>query len=117
MTHRQKIDRLIPELKAKGVGQYTMTAPPLFRMLWAFGIEIPPPLFMRFIPLAVFYGVTWSCLTAALFWFVGPPEVRPHILPVIAPFGIVMGLVAGLYFRWKAGALGLPSWENYGNSN
>jgi hypothetical protein len=38
---------------------------------------------------------------AALFWFVGPPEVRPHILPVIAPIGIVVGLVAAVYFRWK----------------
>jgi hypothetical protein len=72
---------------------------------------------MRFLPLAVFYGVTWSCLMAAVFWFIVPPEVRPHILPVIAPIGIVVGLVASGYFRWKAGALGLSSWETYENSN
>jgi hypothetical protein len=47
VTHREKLDRLLPELEARGVGQYTI-APPVFRLFWSIGLEIAPPLFMAF---------------------------------------------------------------------
>lgn len=52
VTHCQKADHLIAELGQEGVGPYTV-APPLFRLLWALGLEVPPPLFLGFFPLSV----------------------------------------------------------------
>jgi signal transduction histidine kinase len=52
VTHRQKVDHLIAELGHEGAGPYTV-APPLFRPLWALGMEVPPPFFLEFFPLTV----------------------------------------------------------------
>ena len=59
MPHRQKVQRLIEELGQQGVGSYTV-APPLFRLLWALGLETPPPFFLGFAKLAALMGITFG---------------------------------------------------------
>jgi hypothetical protein len=44
MTHRQKVDHLIEKLGHQGLS-CNVAAPPLSRLLWALGLEIPPPFF------------------------------------------------------------------------
>jgi membrane associated rhomboid family serine protease len=134
MTHRQKVDHLIEELRSRGLGASTV-APPLFRLLWALGLETPPPLFWRFIPLTllmgVFFGFFWGLFMALAFliWLVlgeglwlghgGGPLLSRGIfgLTVVAGgaavAGLLFGLVMAAYSRWKAAQLRLPSWENY----
>ena len=73
MTHRQKVDHLIEELGRQGVGTYAV-APPLFRLLWALGLEVPPPFFLGFRRLTLFWELPSasygpSCLT--LVWACG----------------------------------------------
>ena len=117
MTHSQKTDRLVSELKAKGVGR-NWSSPPLFRILWALGIEVPPPLFMHFFPLATLIGGFVFAMMAALrLWFLGLRADLPGdflIIPTTAGF---LGLLASWNFRRKAKKLHLPSWETYGISN
>jgi hypothetical protein len=117
MTHGQKTDRLISELKAKGVGR-NWSAPPLFRILWALGIEIPPPLFMHFLPLAVLIGgLFFAAMATFRLWFLGlRADLRGDFL-LLSTMSGVLGLIASWNFRRKAKRLQLPSWETYGDSN
>jgi hypothetical protein len=62
-AHRQKVERLVADLRQRGVSPYTV-APPLFRLAWALGLAVPPPLFLGFGPLALlmggFFGAFWG---------------------------------------------------------
>ena len=55
MTHREKIDHLLDEMARRGVGKY-IVAPPLYRLLWRVGLEVPPPLFQGFFSLFLVWG-------------------------------------------------------------
>ena len=73
MTQSEKVAHLISELKAKGINQYT-TAPPMFRALWAFGVDVPPPFFIHFFPLALLVGLPFGAAMAVFFWSVTSPD-------------------------------------------
>jgi hypothetical protein len=117
MSHGQKTDRLVSELKAKGVGR-NWSSPPLFRILWALGIEVPPPLFMHFFPLAVLIGGFVFAMMATLrLWFLGLRADLPGDFLLISTTAGFVGLLGSWNFRRKAQKLQLSSWESYGNSN
>lgn len=123
MTHQQKVEHLIEELGHQGVGSYTV-APPLFRLLWTLGLEIPPPFFLGFRELALLMGTFFGVLEGLL-WGIGmwlwvwqgeiPAAVAVAITLFEAMFaGLFFGLVMAWYGRWKAERLGLQSsWEDY----
>jgi hypothetical protein len=125
MTHRQKIDRLIEELRPRGV-RPRMIAPPIFRLLWAMGLEVPPPLFLGFVSLAVLSGITFAVLFMALggvlLWLVfwqGLPFATVVLRMLV--MGAIAGPLYGLYVAWfcrrEAARLGLPSlWKDYAAS-
>jgi hypothetical protein len=82
MTHAEKVDGFLQEMRGHGVNPGT-AAPPAWRALWRLGLRVPPPHFMGFVPLAlvtgVFFGVLWGLAMAFLIW--GPwggssPPVR-----------------------------------------
>jgi hypothetical protein len=132
MTHRQKVDHLIEELGRQGVGPYAV-APPLFRLLWALGLEVPPPFFLGFRRLTLLTGASFGVLWAVLFnvgmgvwtwWQTGVPGLAGLVgvlagaLLLIAPAAVLAGSLFGpfmaAFIRWKAARLGLPSsWEDY----
>ena len=118
MTHSQKIDRLVSELKAEGVGR-NWSSPPLFRMLWALGIKVPPPLFMHFFPLAILIGgFVFVMLIILRLWFLGlRADLLPGDLLLLPTAAGSVGLLASWNFHRKARRLQLPSWETYGISN
>lgn len=47
MNHKEKLNEMFAELPKKGINKYTF-APPIYRLLWKVGMEIPPPLFPSF---------------------------------------------------------------------
>jgi uncharacterized membrane-anchored protein YitT (DUF2179 family) len=118
MTHREKVARLVQELTQKGVNQYS-TAPPLFRFLWATGLEIPPPFFIRFVPLMLFMAVSFGIFAGLFMWLLTrwtfniPTE---SLIVVAAAGGLLFGLFMAAYSRWKARRLGLPTWSEYGEA-
>ena len=118
MTHREKVDRLVRELRQRGVSRYT-TAPPLFRILWAAGLEIPPPFFIAFLPLMLLVVVSFGVLFGALAWLTEPVTFRLSstiLLLLSATAGLLFGVIMATYFRWKATRLGLTSWREYGEA-
>jgi hypothetical protein len=115
MTHQEKVDQLIADLGQKGMNPYAV-APPLFRLLWALGLRVRPPLFMGFLSLTLLAGVFFGASCGLLMWLM---PLRPRKLPVEvgAATSLIAGLLFGLsmatYYRWKFKRLRLPPWENY----
>jgi hypothetical protein len=68
-THRRKVERLVEEAGRQGMSLHTV-APPLFRLLWALGLEVPPPLFLGFRKLTLLIGTGFGVLWGPL-WGVG----------------------------------------------
>jgi hypothetical protein len=120
LTHRQKVDRLITDLHKQGVSPYTV-APPLFRLLWALGLEVPPPFFLGFLTLTLLMGTSFGILWGALIWgplmWLLPSRAwhSPAAIPVMTTAGaaLLFGLSMAAYYRWKAARLRLPPWESY----
>ena len=87
-----------------------VAAPPPFELLWSAGLEIPPPLFLGFLPMMAVAAVPAaivSVLPIALL-------VRPAVALVLAAWcGLIFGAVVAAYYRHKARDLALPAWEHY----
>lgn len=123
MPHRQKVQRLIEELGQQGVGSYTV-APPLFRLLWALGLETPPPFFLGFAKLAALMGITFGALWGVMWgvfmwlslWQGAIPAIVAVSMTILAAVfaGLIFGVVMAWFMRRTAGQLDLPSsWEDY----
>jgi hypothetical protein len=114
MTHQQKVDRLIADLGKRGVGPYTV-APPLFRLLWRLGINVPPPFFLRFLTILFFTGSYFAVFWGLAMWVIQWHRWHQPELALItaAGAGLFFGLFMATYYRWKAARLGLKLWENY----
>jgi len=120
IDNQDKVDKLIAELGEQGYSEFTV-APPLFRMLWSHGIDIPPPLFMPFWSIVVFMGSLFAVgfgAYAAVFilpmWLMGvenTPIVRSLVATVFA--GLFFGVTMATYFRYQARKLQLPGWNKY----
>jgi hypothetical protein len=109
LTHREKVDLLLSDLEAKGVGQHTI-APPMFRTLWALGVEIPPPFFIHFLPLSFLFAVGWGIPFGLFYWLMA----RRNVLLPCTIGAIFFGVFVASYCRWKASSLKLPEWKDYG---
>lgn len=55
-THANRLDRM----KGRTGHSARRAAPPLWRLLWRIGIHLPPPLFMGFVPGALFISGSYS---------------------------------------------------------
>lgn len=117
MSHRQKVDRLVAELGRQGVSSYTV-APPLFRLLWALGLEVPPPLFLGFRQLTALFGTLFGVLWGVGMWLWMWQGLGLAGLVVGVPSAVLAGLLFGLVMAWYArrkwARYELPSsWEDY----
>ena len=104
---------IVEELHAQGVARYT-TAPPLYRLAWRLGLEIPPPLYQPFKTLAVnfgiYFGVTWGVFMGCFIWLSKGPSIASFIALVLGSIlaGLWFGVFMGAYYRRKAKKLRLP---------
>jgi len=120
MNHRKKVDGLIAELEKRGISGQTV-APPLFRLLWKYGIDIPPPLFMSFCGnaalMGILFAIPFGALAAAFIvpmWFLMPEKTLaiPALFATLLA-GFLFGLAMATYNRYKAKHLQLPAWDKY----
>jgi predicted Zn finger-like uncharacterized protein len=115
LTHKEKVAYMIKDLKRRGVGPST-SAPPVFRLLWALGVKVPPPLFLGFLPTLLIVGSVAGVLWGGMMWVL---QWRGMDMPMwlavagAAAFGLLFGSTMGFYVRWKAKKLGLPPWSRY----
>jgi predicted membrane protein len=90
-------------------------APPLLRMLWMCGIDVPPPHFVPFRVNAVMFGATFAVAFGAVKRLIEGPDIARSLFAVLlelvvvgALFGLLM---AGLFERGKQ-KFRLPLWRD-----
>jgi hypothetical protein len=115
MTHSEKLKTMQEHLAKLGVSQ-SKSAPPFWKILWRLGIEVPPPLFLGFWPIALFmgsfFGVFWGLFMWLFHWSdQGKPLVAILVGAILA--GVMFGLCMAAYFRHLARKLDLPAWTSY----
>lgn len=116
MTHERKLQKMYAHLPALGISPYT-AAPPIYRMLWHVGIEIPPPIFGSFVPTAVFTGALFAIGWAAAMWLLPgaqePETTLASAATTAGVAGVMFGLIMAGYYSWKSKQLKLPPWSEY----
>jgi hypothetical protein len=119
MAHDDKMETYKADMAARGIGA-SMAVPPLWHLLWVLGINVPPPLFMPFLPLALLSGSYFGVLFGAFAWLMGNRGARSMGLGEASLFALATGALFGLGLAWSnrrlARRLGLGSWSAYGDS-
>ena len=115
MTHQEKVAYLLENLKAHGIDS-RKAAPPIFKLLWALGLEIPPPLFMcQTVNWLVLMPFTFAAITVlvVLFFCLGTSWIL-QVLYAITILGLLVKSwqQAGAWAELGA-RLNLPQWQNY----
>jgi hypothetical protein len=115
MTHQDKLQKMYSELPDKGIRRLTF-APPVYRLLWKLGVEVPPPHFSSFIFLFLTFGISFGLLWGLTMWILissinGP--VTLDLVPAAVLAGILFGALMGGYFRYQARRYGLPAWKDF----
>jgi hypothetical protein len=77
-------------MAAKGIAMST-AAPPLWKLMWSLGINLPPPLYMGFIPLFLFAGSFFGIVFGAGVWVVRYMDSRPMSLHEVGGVAIITG--------------------------
>lgn len=90
--------------------------PPLWRLLWKLGATLPPPHFMRFLPLVLIcgglFGTFWGLAMFFLVWRAqGMP--LPFVFASSLLSALLFGLVMAFVFRRQARRLKLTTWQDW----
>jgi hypothetical protein len=120
MTDDRKIETYKELMAAKGIATST-AAPPLWKLMWSLGINVPPPLYMSFIPLFLFAGSFFGIVFSTGVWVVRYMDSRPMSLHeaggVALITGIAFGLAIAFFTRRLARKHGLGAWAAFGDSS
>ncbi|MEN1930190.1 DUF6404 family protein [Luteimonas sp. MJ250] len=115
MKHHEKLEEMYRHMAMLGVPKNT-AAPPLWRLFWRFGVEVPPPLFTPFIPgalaMSAFFSLFWGLLMWAVLWARQGMPISLMAASALAA-GALFGLIMAAYFRHLARKHKLPSWAAY----
>ena len=89
--------------------------PPLLRLLWRLGMEVPPPHFAGFLPTALltgsFFALAWGGIMWLLFWR-SIPMSGSVMLTTAVLGGVFFGLAMAAYYAHGRGKHGLPDWQS-----
>ena len=110
-----RVGRALAWTDARGIGRNT-SAPPVHRLLWKFGVPLPPPLTAGFALNALFmggfFGVAWGLGMWLLFW-----RAQGLTPAMVGAAAITAGLLFGLAMAWtlrrQARRLGVPAWDAF----
>ncbi|HSX65549.1 MAG TPA: DUF6404 family protein [Pseudoxanthomonas sp.] len=110
-----RLQQALVLLETKGLGKNNY-APPLFRLLWKFGVKAPPPHMAGFafngLLMGTFFGVFWALLMWLLLW---DRQGTPMALGAVAALfaGTLFGLTMAWYTRYSAHKRGIPRWQDF----
>jgi hypothetical protein len=104
-------------LKATGIRESNYR-PPLLRLMWRLGFQVPPPHFVGFARIAWVMGVFMSVSWGSIMWLV---QWRSMNLPLSVAFGcsVIVGALFGLcmatYYAHGRKKHNLPAWHSLGS--
>lgn len=115
VTHAEKLERMRAHMAALGIPAST-AMPPLWKVLWRLGFEVPPPLFMGFggitLVLGGFFGCFWGLMMWLLLWSREGMSVWFALAAAFAA-GVLFGVAMAAYLRRLARRHRLPAWDGY----
>ena len=109
---KEDIQRYIEELEKQGIKANT-SAPPLFRLMWSFGVNVRPPLNQSFLIntllMGVYFGIFWGVFMWLFQWRKWQLSVFSAIMSSVAA-GLLFGISMSFYYRWKSQRVKVPVW-------
>lgn len=119
MAENSKIAGYKQYMASRGVSGMN-AFPPLWHLLWAGGLTVPPPPFLGFIPMALLAGGVFGPLFALCVWlmrFRGFEHLSGQQTVWLAlGTGVAFGLAMATYYRYLARKHGLGSWAAFSPS-
>jgi hypothetical protein len=88
-------------------------APPLFRLLWRLGIDVPPPHFAGFWANFVLSGSLFGVAMGLYQWFFNTPRSLTLALVATVFCGVFFGLSMAVRYRNGARKYNIPSWQAF----
>ena len=111
MTFQSRQAHALDLLKATGMWRSNYE-PPIVRLLWKIGAEIPPPHFLPFWKVTVFGGLWFGGVWGAIMWLTsGMPW--PAALTTAGVAGIGFGLAMATYYAYGRRKRRLPDWKTF----
>jgi Family of unknown function (DUF6404) len=99
-------------LKTTGIRESNY-CPPLLRLLWRLGIQVPPPHFASFGATAVlagaFFAFSWGAIMWLLLWR-SAGMTATAVIGTSAIAGAFFGLLMSAYYAYGRKKHGLPDW-------
>jgi len=116
MKFKDKVEALETYLVEHGEKK-RMASPPLLRLLWKFGLEVPPPIFLSFGKIALFlggyFGTFWGAFMYFFFWRKKEGnDIALNITQAVFS-GVLFGVFMAAYFVRKKQKLKLPDWNHF----
>lgn len=115
MEFQSQLHRSLALLSQRGLPR-NRYEPPLFRLLWKIGVEVPPPHYMSFakvaISYAVWFAVFWWGFMWVLVWSRQGRAMGDDVLVAVAA-GAFFGLVMAWFYERDRRKLRLPAWESF----
>ena len=89
-------------------------APPIMRLLWSLGLDLPPPHFGKFFTntmlMGTFFALIWGTFMWIFLW--SHKGISPlSALLVAACAGLFFGLAMSAYYAYGKRKYQLPSWD------
>lgn len=88
--------------------------PPLLRLLWRLGLDVPPPHFAGFMSTAVVLGTSFAVAWGVPMWLLVWPQTGMSFGSMVvtaASAGAIFGLIMAGYYAYGKRKHGLPSWR------
>ncbi len=112
MKTKDEVKAYIEKLYQQGVGRYT-AAPPLYRLLWRMGLNIPPPFCQSFRMNVLVFGILFTIFYPIIMWMMNNlfTSWGTSVTVFQTVFtGVVFGLGMAGWIRWKSKKLDIPKW-------
>lgn len=112
MTFDKKKERALALMAEKKMWRSNY-APPLLRLLWTLGAQIPPPTFMPFWLNVFCFGGFFGSVWGLFMWFTTWQNQGHNVLMAVQSSllaGVLFGLVMALYHYWRKRVNKLPDW-------
>ncbi|MFT3670040.1 MAG: DUF6404 family protein [Pseudoxanthomonas sp.] len=111
-----RLTKALEHLEATGMRRSTY-APPMFRLFWKMGVQVPPPHMNGFIAnvvmIGVFFAVFWGLVMWLILWFW---QDRPFAMmaTVSAVTGLLFGVITASSMAYQARQHDVPRWQTLG---
>lgn len=114
MMFEQRRDKAIALMEEKKMWRSNY-APPILRLMWRMGVNMPPPPFAPFWLNTLFFGVWFGPLWGVLMWFMvwknqGYTGDEALILSLVT--GLLFGFFMALFHYWRKKANRLSDWND-----